>query len=249
MKIPSLRTSLLIAAICLAPTARATPATPTGAPAADLDLNIQYYSRVLTPEGVTREIRYEEKMLRRPGHVWVTRVLQKNLHDRHKYEIGDQNDKQDVALKTKGHVQKNFNYVVLARHVILENNKLRVEFINAHDKESVAIPVSEYDNVNFDGSWENAFYLLDPRVVNAMPLSARSSSVPGTRWREREEKGLFQRVLWNDQKQIPHIIESGDKASTFYRRVEVKLQTSLSRDVPWQTLKGYAQKEYADFLD
>ena len=48
--------------------AAAAPAAP------DLDLLITYYSKVVTPEGVTRESRYEETMLRRPGHVWTARV-------------------------------------------------------------------------------------------------------------------------------------------------------------------------------
>jgi hypothetical protein len=239
---------LFIAAICLATSVQATQAT-TQASAPDLDLSIQYYSRVLTPEGVTREARYEEKMMRRAGHVWVVRVLPKNIVDQHDDEISDQGGMKKGALKTAEHQHKHFNHVVIPRHVQLENNKLHVEYIDAHDKEVVAIPVTEYENVNFDGSWENTYYLLDPKLVKAMPLAVQASSVPGARWREREKNGVFQRVLWDDQKQIPLVMESGDKASTFYRRVEVKPQTSLSRDLPWQNLKGYAQKEYSDFLD
>lgn len=214
------------------------------APAPDLDLSIQYYSKVLTPEGVTREARYEEKMLRRPGHVWVARIVPKNADDQH-----DESDNSKGAAKTKEAEHSHFNHVVTPRHVMLENNKLRVEYVDAHDKNIVAIPASEYDNVNFDGSWENTFYLLDPKLVKAMPLSKQVSTTPGAAWREREKNGVFQRVLWDEQKQIPLVIESGDKAATFYRRVEVKPVASVSRDLPWKNLKGYAQKEYSDFLD
>lgn len=249
MKIPP----FFIAGILLASFVQITHAAPY-ASAPDLDLIIRYSSRVLTPEGVTREARYEEKMLRRTGHVWVARVLPKNSVDQHDDEIDNHggnsmHGKETVALKTEQHQHKHFNHVVIPRHVLMENNKLRVEYIDVHDKEVVAIPVTEYDNVDFDGSWGNAYYLLDPKLVKAMPLSAQASSIPGARWREREKNGVFQRVLWDDQKQIPLIMESGDKASTFYRRVEVKPQTGLTRDLPWQNLKGYAQKEYSDFLD
>ncbi|CAN5730124.1 hypothetical protein BH11PSE12_BH11PSE12_25550 [soil metagenome] len=217
-----------------------------GLPAPDLDLNIQYYSKVLTPEGVTREARYEEKMLRRPGHVWVARVLPKSALEQAAKEAHGQTAP-GVATKQAEH--KHFNYVVIPRHVVQDNAALRVEYIDAHDKNIVAIPVSEYENVSFDGSWENTFYLLDPKLVKAMPLAKQVSNIPGTVWREREKNGVFQRVLWDEQKQIPLIIESGDKAATFYRRVEVKPLASLSRDLPWQNLKGYAQKEYSDYLD
>ena len=217
--------------------------THAAAPApADLDLSITYYSRVLTPEGVTRESRYEETMLRRPGHVWVERVLAPVLdaHDGHNKK---------VALKTTQHEHKHFNPVVIPRHVMLEKNTVRVEYIDAHDKVVVSIPKSEYDNVNFDGSWENSFYLLDPKLVAAMPLSKQVSKVAGARWREAEKNGVFQRVLWDEQKQIPLIIESGDRANTFYRRVDVKQQASISKAQPWTNVRNYAQREYSDYLD
>ena len=218
-------------------------ATHAAAPApADLDLSITYYSRVLTPEGVTRESRYEETMLRRPGHVWVERVLAPST-DVH----AGQNKK--VALKETQHEHKHFNPVVIPRHVMLEKNTVRVEYIDAHDKVVVSIPKSEYDNVNFDGSWENSFYLLDPKLVTAMPLSKQVSTVAGARWREAEKNGVFQRVLWDEQKQIPVTIESGDRANTFYRRVDVRQQASISKAQPWNNLRNYAQREYADYLD
>lgn len=239
----------LIAALGLALSASqfvmAAPATPdTAAP--DLDLKIQNYSRVLTPEGVTREARYEETLLRRAKHVWIARVLPAGMHD---HADGDHADEKSYNKKMKEAKHKHFNHVVLPRHVFQEGNKTQIEFVNAKDKEIIAIPASEYDNVNFDGSWENAFYLVDPKLVKSMPLSKKTSTVSGAQWREREMNGNFQRILWDEQKQIPLIIESGDKAGTFFRRVEVKLQSPLSTKLPWQNLKGYAQKEYADFLD
>lgn len=228
--------AILLASGFASTTSYAAPAAP------DLDLSITYYSRVLTPEGVTRESRYEETMLRRPGHVWVERVLAPAMeaHEGHN---------QKMALKTAQHEHKHFNPVVIPRHVMLEKNTVRVEYIDAHDKVVVSIPKSEYDNVNFDGSWENSFYLLDPKLVAAMPLSRQVSKVAGARWREAEKNGVFQRVLWDEQKQIPLMIESGDRANTFYRRVDVKQQASISKAQPWNNVRNYAQREYSDYLD
>lgn len=201
--------------------------------ATDLDLKIAYYNKVVTPEGVTREARYEEKMVRRAGHVWTARVLPEHVEDH----------------KPDGHNHKHFNHVVLARHVVLENARPRVEFVDAHAKEIVSVPPSEYANVSFDGSWDHAYYLLDSKRLKAMPVSARASSVAGARWREREDKGMFERVLWDDQRQIPLVIESGDKAATFFSRMEITPQAGATRELPWQQLKGYARREYSDFLD
>lgn len=206
------------------------------AAAPDLDLGVAYYSRVLTPEGVTRESRYEEKMLRRAGHVWTARVLPGSVV-------------KDAPGAAEAHRHKEFNHVALPRHVIMENNKVRLEYVDAHERQVIAIPASEYENVNFDGSWVNSFHLLDPKLVAAMPLSSRASAVAGARWRELEKNGVFQRVLWDEQKQIPLAMENGDRAGTFYRRVDVKLSAPLVGEPPWNRLQGYGRKEYADFLD
>lgn len=201
------------------------------AAAPDLDLGIAYYSRVLTPEGVTRESHYEEKMLRRAGHVWSARVLPASV------------------THAEAHRHQQFNYVVLARHVIMENNKLRLEYVDTDERQVIAIPAAEYENVHFDGSWVNSVHLLDPKLVAAMPLSSRASAFPGAHWREREQNGVFQRVLWDEQKQIPLAIENGDRAGTFYRRVDIKVLAPRDGAPPWSQLTGYGQKDYADFLD
>ena len=49
--------------------------------------------------------------------------------------------------------------------------------------------------------------------------------------------------------QIPLIIESGDRAGSFYRRVEVKPSPNLQSNLPWLNLKGFVNREYADYLD
>jgi hypothetical protein len=236
----------MLMACCVAAPAMAATTADSDGPA--LDLEIEYYTRVLTPEGVTRETRYKETMLRRTGHVWVARMLPKDNVARQDKHLGDKHQG-DHALAQAGAGHHDFNYVVNPRHVVMESNKVRIDYIDVRGKAVVAIPVSEYANVNFDGSWRNAFFLLDPTLVNAIPLTARPSSVAGARWREREKNGIFERVLWDEKRQIPLVIESGDKASTFYRRVDVTAHAAKASALPWNNLSGYAQKEFSDYLD
>lgn len=214
---------------------QAQAAPPAQAPA--LDLRIQYYSKAVTPEGVTREVRYEETMLRRPGHVWVARVLPPQAQ-----AAGQASDHEHS-------VHKHFNPVLLPRHVQQDGGKTRLEYVDARNKEVISVPQGEYGNVDFDGSWANAYYLSDPKLVQAMPLSPRPSTVPGARWREQVRNGSYRRVLWDEQRQIPLVIESGDQAATIFHRVEVQPQATLASALPWQQLKGYAQRDYGDFLD
>jgi hypothetical protein len=226
------RISLLFAPLCVAGTVHAVVNTPATAP--DLDLAIVYYSKTVTPDGVTRESRYQETMLRRPGHVWNARVLPaRAAQHEHSHESGHRHG---------------LNHGAMPRHVSFEGGTPRLAFVDAKERAVIAIPATEFNNVDFDGSWERAFYLLEPRLLKTMTVTNRASPTPGARWREREDNGVYQRVLWDEQRQIPLTMESGDKAGTFYRRVDVTARAGVAA-APWSKLQGYAQREYADFLD
>lgn len=202
--------------------------------APDLDLSIKYFNHELTPDGVLHENSYEEKMLRREGHVWTQRILPKS-----------------AASDTThtNHEHKEFNYIVLPRHITFDGNIISVKFINTHDRQVIDIAPTEYENVNFDGSWRNAFYLVDPQRVAAMPLSQRTSKVATARWHEVEKNGLFQRVLWDEKLSIPRVIETGNLDNTFFHRIQVSPNSKLTKELPWRIPQGYSQKEYSDFLD
>ena len=216
-----------------------------------LGLSIKHYDRVMTAEGVLRESRYEETMLRRPGHVWVARVLPKfaaaehggHAHHEHGAESAS------AAGHNDEHEHKHFNPVVLPRHITLEGGNLKIAFVDRTNKELINIVATEYENVNFDGSWVNAYFLVDPQLAAAMPLSDKPSAVAGARWHEQEKHGVFQRVLWDDKNMIPLEVETGKRDGTILRRVSVKLDPRMGVDAPWKKLQGYAQREYSDFLD
>ena len=209
-----------------------------------LDLDIEYYNKVQTPEGVTREARYKEVMMRRPGHVWVERILAKPaLGPRD----ASKDDRRSASARPASHVE--FNHAVTPHHVLLENGKVRIQYVDERGRAVVAIPSSEYANVNFDGSWANSFFLIDPKLVEAMPRSVTKSTVVGAEWHEREKNGMFERVLWDQKSKIPLTIESGDMAATFYRRVDVHIRPTLATALPWKNQNGYSQKEFSDYLD
>lgn len=201
----------------------------------DLDLTINHYNRELTPEGVLHESRYQEKMMRRNGHVWTERVLPKRTTS------------EDKTHPT--HEHKDFNYIVLPRLVTLVDNKINVAFINTRDHQQIYIAPTEYENVNFDGSWLNTYYLIDPGLIANMLVTQGINTVPQAQWYETKKNGLFQRVLWNEKLSIPLVIETGDLADTFLHRIQITPQARVRQDLPWKHLQGFTQKEYSDFLD
>lgn len=213
----------------------------------DLDLSIIHYSRVQTPEGVLRESRYAETMVRRPGHVWTERVVPKvALTD----EALQGHDKGGPAASSASaeHAHRHFNHVLLPRHVSSTANQLRLEFVDFHEREVITISPSEYENVNFDGSWTNTFFLVDPKIVATLPVSKKLAP-PGARWHELTKDGFYQRVLWDEQRMIPLLVEKGDINGRFLERMEIRVRPGLANVPQWAGVKDYAQKEYADFLD
>jgi len=203
-------------------------------PAPDVDLTIEYYNRELSADGVLHESSYRETMLRRNGHVWTQRVLPDSA-------------KNDTAHQS--HEHKDFNYIVLLRHVKFDGSKTAVEFIDTHERQVIYIAPTEYENINFDGSWLNTYYLINPQYIASMPASSRPSASAESQWYELSKKELFQRVLWDKKLNIPLVIETGDKAGTYMQRVRIQPKAKLAKSLPWNNLQGYTQKEYSDFLD
>lgn len=245
--------TLVCAVMWLAHPAHAQPAhtkagAVTSAQGEDLDLSIVHYTRVLTREGVLRESRYEETMLRRPGHVWTARIVPAVASTPNALHGHDETG----ARKADGpeaHAHKHFNHVLLPRHVTSTGDQVRLEFVDSHTREVISIAPSEYENVSFDGSWANAFFLADPKIVATLPLINKTSPVFGARWHELTRDGVYQRVLWDEKRRVPLLVEKGDTKGSFLQRMEVKVQPALAKVLPWTSIKGYAQKEYADFLD
>ncbi len=215
-------------------------ASATGSPASKphpapaLDFTVKYYNRVLTPEGVLRESRYEENVVRRPGHVWTARVLPPHAETEHDHDVHD---------------HKHFNYVVVPRHVAFDGKQMSVEFVDLHERYVVNIEPTEYQNVGFDGSWANTYFVMDPAIVSRLPRSSRQSSTPNTHWLEIEKDGAFQRILWDEINMIPLVAETHDKKHSYYNRIDIHIRKTSQKALPWERLKGYAQRDYADFLD
>lgn len=218
-------------------------------PAPELDLSIRHYSRVVTANGVVRESRSEETMLRRHNHVWLVRVLPDTFAGRNLQQHAGRN----VPLKTvtMGLPQPAIEHPLAAntmpRHVTLEAGRLKLELVDTKRQEIIVVAPEKYADIRFDGSWSNAYYLLDSRMIAALFLSKQSAS--GTHWRSQEKDGYFQRVLWNEEKMIPLVIETGSRDGKFFRRTEVQVRKGLTRDLPWKKLQAYVRKEYVQTFD
>ncbi|WP_374483604.1 hypothetical protein [Zoogloea sp.] len=203
--------------------------------AGDLALKVEHDITTLGADGVTRIVRFGERLVRRDKQSWVERILPPHAHEAEDHKAGD-----------KGH--KHMDTSAAARWVQLgEDGKLRVRIVNGYEKMIVDIAPVDYANIGFDGKWTTANQLLDPEQLKRMKASNRSAPA-GTRWYEGGTAQTRVQVLWDEKEQYPRRIESANPAGTS-RSTLIATREAMPARLPWTRLDGYVQKEYSDLLD
>lgn len=221
-------------------------ALPLGAQSATLDKGqkdlaaiLTHESHELTAEGVSKDVRYQERFIRKNGHVWAERIVPESVSaESEKHEAKD------------GH-KHDFNFNIAAKHIIKDANGIpSISFVNRHDKLIIAVGKEEYQTIGFDGSWESAYYLVSPALVRKLSLSGMPSPAANARWYEKNGKDDFFRVLWAEDMELPLVIESGTKNGVRHSKVTAKIvplpQTGA---LPWVNLQNFEHKDYNDLLD
>ncbi|WP_156924454.1 hypothetical protein [Derxia gummosa] len=216
------------------------PAAVPAPPAADLpplDAVISYESRIVNHAGVTEVRSFRNLLVRRPGHVWMQRLLP---------EVRAGHETEGEAHG--GH--KHFDFEAATQHLTRNaDGSIRADYVDAETRQIVFVPPAEYSVSGFDGSWEGAAALVPEKVVLAMPRSNRPAPA-GAEWREERRDGWTNRVLWSTAQHIALEIESGRDDGSLRRVTRVTPQPAMpDARLPWLALKGYQQKEYQDFLD
>ncbi|NTV11625.1 MAG: hypothetical protein HGA47_12765 [Zoogloea sp.] len=203
--------------------------------AQDVQLRIQHSIHSVGADGITRDSSFSESLIRRDGVVWVQRIIPPGVHEDH-----------DSSEKAGGH--KHLDQSTSARWITrAADGKLRVRLVNAHERMTVDIGPADYANIGFDGNWESAWHLLDPRQLKTFKPLPRSAPA-GSRWYGLEKGEQWVRVLWDDKLQLPRRVESGNHDGTLHKLM-VAEPVAAPKQLPWNALAGYAAKEYSDLLD
>ncbi|MBS0345091.1 MAG: hypothetical protein JSR69_01400 [Proteobacteria bacterium] len=203
--------------------------------AGDLALKVEHDITTLGADGVTRIVRFGERLVRRDEQSWVERILPAHAHETEDHKAGDKNHKHMDTSAAARWVQRG------------NDGKLRVRIVNGHERMIVDIAPVDYANIGFDGKWTTANQLLDPEQLKRMKTSSRSAPA-GTRWYEGGTSQTRVQVLWDEKEQYPRRIESANPAGT-QRSTLIATREAMPARLPWTRLDGYVQKEYSDLLD
>ncbi|MFT5534613.1 MAG: hypothetical protein ACI8WM_000423 [Burkholderiaceae bacterium] len=200
-----------------------------------LDATVTYDSKFVSHAGVTEIRQFSNILIRRPGHVWMERILPAQA--------------QEHAEAHAGH--KHFDFETSTQHLTrTATGAIRAEYVDRGERRVVFVPPTEYSVSGFDGSWDNAAAMVSEKTVKAMPLSKRATTVADTEWREESRNGWYNRVLWSNRQQVALIVESGKTDGSTTRRTVLALRPmTVDAALPWKQLGAYAQMEYDDFMD
>lgn len=187
---------------------------------------LTYETHAVTPDGVTRDATYQEKLVRDGTHVWMERVLPV------------------AAPVTSGH---EIDLVRLAKHVQEgKGGAATVELVSTREKLIVDLRPADYERVELSGRWDEAAHLVAPSSL--AELHDTGVKVGGARWLERKQGDEYVRVLWSDALAFPLEIERGRTDGTRRTRVRAKI-VPAPRELPWTALDGYRRKDLTDFGD
>ncbi len=213
---------------------------PSGAAVPDIDVLLSYQSHAVSRNGITKESRFQERLIRREGHIWTERVLPQSIYKKH-----------DLETAAEHAAHEHFDFESAARLLTRDaNGKMQLDYVDTARTTVVRVPPTEYGATGFGSSWTSAASLVEPAAIAAMKKLPKASPVAGASWYEESKGRHYNRVLWSDKLQIALEIESGTRDGAVLRRTTVKLQppTPAAR-LPWLGLAKLQQKEYDDFMD
>ena len=200
--------------------------------AQDLDLLLAHKIRISGKDGMTVTSEFSERFVRRDGHVWFERVVPATLQQTpHLHAGGD----------------THFNTAGAARWVSADGKKAtKLALVDQQEQLVIDVDRADYGNVGFNSSWDQAYYLIDPRMLVGMHRKGPMAN--GARWYEsRRPDGVVQ-VLWDERlnypRQVLTVSSNGLNQKSF-----LATRTVAARELPWQRTKDYDRKGYNDLMD
>ena len=215
------------------------PSLAAAAPVPDVDAMLSYESRTATRSGIVKDTRFQERLIRRDGHIWTERVLPKSVYTEH-----------DLETPAEHAAHEHFDFDSASRLLTRDAaGKLQLDYVDPARTTVVRVPPGEYEATGFGSTWTSAASLIEPASIAAMTKLNKPAPV-GATWYEESKGTHYNRVLWSQAKQIALKIESGTRDRSVYRSTTVKLlPLTPTASLPWVNLVKLIQHEYDDFMD
>lgn len=209
--------------------------------AAPLSAVMTFESTTITAEGVKKQTHFQERFIRDTNIVWSERIIPKaTAHQDHE-------DHSDHADDGHGH-EHNLNFATAGKWLVRDaNNQIKFRLVREDEKKIIEPRVTEYGTLGFDGVWETAYYLVNRTALKKMtPL--KKTAPAGAVWYEQKNAKQFTRILWDEHKEIPLVIESGSADGSSSNKISLAIVPTTA-NLPWNTLGSFQTIAYEDLLD
>jgi hypothetical protein len=188
-------------------------------------------------DGVSHDVRFQERFVRCEGHVWTARLFPRGAPPQE-------------APPPTGHHEMPPSYELARLVTKTPEGQAELTLVSRRDHLLITIGPGSYDVERFDGDWDGAAHLLPARVVAAMPRLADRKASSGAVWREKKTENGTLRVLWSEVYDFPLEIESESAGGQKRDHLRVILEkVPADADLPWVATEGYTRKLDSDFMD
>ncbi|AKU96552.1 hypothetical protein AKJ09_03216 [Labilithrix luteola] len=234
----SLLAVLLLSAAC----SNSERAPAQGTDEQPLSAVITHEERIVRPDGVTQTMRYQERMVRADGRVWIERVVDPR-HAQHEDDAHGTKHVHDWGSATR-FVTRDAKADAAGSGA----EAAHLQFVLPHERQLVAVVPAEYDSVGFYPVWSEIAHLVSDVDRAALQPSKRVTAKADTRWLERQDGDKYVRVLWSDRLHLALEAEAGKSDGTVVRSLHAEVEP-VPAALPWSRLEGYAVKDVNDFRD
>lgn len=207
--------------------------------AAPLSAIMTFESMTLTADGVKKQTQFQERFIRDTNIVWSERIIP---------AAAKHHDHDNDNVHKEDNHEHNLNFATAGKWLVRDaNNQVKFSFVRNDEKKIITPRTSEYGTLGFDGEWETAYYLVNRVALKKM--AALSKTAPeGAKWYEKKDAKHFTRILWDERREIPLSIETGNFDGTNNNKITIT-PAPVPTSLPWNNLSNYQIVAYEDLLD
>jgi hypothetical protein len=131
------------------------------------------------------------------------------------------------------------------------DGRATLSILDAESKRVIDVDRGSFETLRFDPSFERASTLVDSRALAEMSRLDRASNAPGAHWYGRQNDTHYVRVLWDEERRIALVVESGSLDGTVRDDLRVQVEAEAASPPPavWSETKGFTHIDFADFGD
>jgi hypothetical protein len=206
--------------------------------ASPLTAIMTFESTAISADGVKKQTQFQEIFIRDSNIVWSERIIPRiTLHN-----------ESEANNKEAHEHEHDLNFATAGKWLVRDaTGKIKFRFVRKDEKKIIEPRDSEYGTLGFDGVWETAYYMVNRTELKKMNV-LKKPAPEGAIWYEKKDAKLFTRILWDERKELPLSIESGNLDGSANNKITIA-PTPAPASLPWTKLANYQTMAYEDLLD